>query len=225
MHQYLQRKYPKKIIPLNGSYLDLQEEWTKLKEDKAKDLSYMLFLCDPWLEEWKAELEIAQPFPRHQTQFLLMSLEPAGEPRGLIEYWLKQIDNSGGTLKEELEVLLIELVRSKYWIAKMGFLNPRCCAQVVATLYRYKIRNLITQTNSKVDYVPVVDIEEYTQPWIDSEVDTLLIENLGLSSWNSYIFEMYKRGYNREEMMTYSHYPQHIIRQEQQELWKRLNTT
>ena len=56
MRHYRNRAFPKKIIPLNGSYLELQEEWILLKGDKKRDVSKFLQLCEPWLEEWEVEL-------------------------------------------------------------------------------------------------------------------------------------------------------------------------
>lgn len=225
MHLYKNRDFPHQVMPLNSSFEELEEEWSALRKDKTRSLNKLFFICGPWLDEWQEELTTLKPLPGAQMQFLMMGLESVGDPRQLINSWLSTLQGSGTSVKSELEYLLIELVRSKYWISKTGFASPRCCAQVAAVLFRYKLRNQIQNTWKKVDYVPVVDIEEYTEPWCDSEIDHLLINALGLSSWKSYIFEMYKQGYSRDEVIAYTHYPQHIIRRELTELWNQLNTT
>ena len=211
-------------MPLNGSFEDLLEEWNALKANKQRDLDKIFSLCRPFLDQWEREFATQHSYPNCQMQFLLMRLEIHDEPRPMIQHWIDTIENAGSSLEEELRFLLIDFVRRDYWTLKMGWVNPRCVAQVFAVLFRQKLQNLIVQTWNKVDYLQVVDIEEYTDPWEDPEIDHILIRSLGITAWDSYILEMYRRGYNREQMMSYSHYPQHVIRREVTDIWNQLNT-
>lgn len=224
MQLYKNRIYPHQVLPLNGTFEEFLEEWLELRKDKQRDLRKMFHLCKPFLDEWELELGTVRDFPNCQMQFTIMRLDLIDDPRSMIKNWIQKIENSGGTLRDELEFLFIEFMRRDFKPFRVPAVSARSHAIAFVIVFRDTLCNAIKRAYSSVDYIPLVNIEEYTKPWNDNDLDMILVRAMGLTAWDSYIMEMYLRGYDRNRMMEFTHYSQYIIRQEIQTAWKRLNT-
>lgn len=212
-----------RAMPLSVSSEEYTEEWRACWSDPQRDLLALYEMSEPWLDHW-VNLITDPMYPKDLNYISLcarLSIESPGNALTKIKEWQSSITCD---LKEELTMLLFVHVRTANYYPKFCR-SPHIAEFVIARGFNYALQKEIDkiERSPKIDYVDnrvIFDLQSVN----DNEIDWLLLSNLGLSNWESYIFDMVRNGQTINEISKYCHIPRETFYYEEKEIWKKTRT-
>lgn len=222
--EYLTLPVNVRPMPLKVSSEVFTNEWERCWRDEGSDLTKLHRMVRPFLLHWEAMLTRPE-YPKdinYVTLCRLVSPDSVERALNLIDSWVRAATQSS-SVYEELEMLFVERVRTLNYFP--GFAKPLMAEFVIARDYklalRHKIVAILTQAGAEITYG--MDPQDPSLiPTSHPFPDTLLVKNLDLDPWESYLLELVRRGCALKDMEALTHIPTEHIFYEEKAIWRKL---
>ena len=209
-------------LPLAVSSKTFTDEWLLCIGDYQKDLTSLLLMMEPVFIYWEKQLtrEIIEDDINFLTLCKLISKEPE-EALAKIKRWRSWV-KSNSDIKSELQYIFIERVRKLRY--KPTFAQPLMVEYIVAKDFKLGLYHHIRYILRLVDRDAIYNVEERE---FDIAVtfdlpDYLLLQNIGLNIWQSYLFHLIKQGYNSITRSVLTKLHRRNLYNEERKIWLRL---
>lgn len=196
-------------------------EYKACWEDPDRPTDQLYQLVRPFLQHWAIMLQGRGEIKDINYVALCRRLYPNTQnPIEMIEAWCSTAEQTTSVM-EELEMLFFSRLRRLNYYPKRA--SARMAEYVIAKDFRDRLKDLIVKAYKRPLDLPVGAITS-SLTVEDSIPDYLLIKNLGLNEWESYMLELLKLGRPTAEIAALTHIPERTLLREEQYLWSRLST-
>jgi hypothetical protein len=191
-------------------------EWRRCWENPAYDMSYLVQIATPFIVYWESLL--TKPGPKDINYVSLCSLLSHNQNQAVsdISKWIEYAEQTT-TLREELIMIFVEHVRTANYYPT--FASARNSEFVIARDYKLRIKLAIQQSRTEeIDYCRnATSLDQLATA--DYHPDHLLIKNMGLDQWESYLLSWFKTGRATFDIAKTIHVPTETLKREEKYLW------
>lgn len=206
-------------LTLSVSQEAFANEWKKCISDKSSDLSEIMIMIEPFLKIWEKQLKnIFNPNIHFLTLCKLLSKKDINIAVNMVKDWVSWVETDS-TIEHELKYLFIERLRNfKY---KPALARPHSVEYIVAKDFKLALRNYIRTICRlvKKDVIYSAVYQEYETLHTVENPDVLLIKNLKLDNWQSYLLQLYKQGLSSSGRAQKLHIHRRDLYKEEKQLW------
>ena len=222
MYKLLQKNT--RPLPLGIPSEDFSEEWKKCIGDPNSDLTFLFELMDPVFTHWSNFLsrKTLENDINFNTLCRLLS-EDADEALKMIDDWINWIEQNSSSLEDELKYIFLERTRKIRYEPTLA--RPVMVEYIVAKDFKlgiyHRIRSICRYI--KRDAFFYLDPSDFEIATTFKMKDFLLIKNLDLNAWQSYLLYLLKEGYTSVERSNLTKTHRRNLYNEEKEIWQLLN--
>lgn len=191
-------------------------EWRKCWENPAYSMNHLLQMATPFIDYW--EKLLYEPGEGDINYVSLCSLISTSHNEAIskIKRWIEYAEVTT-TVREELTMIFVEHVRTANYYPT--FASARNSEFVIARDFKLRIKLAIESSRTEeVDYLHnATTLNELAVT--DDHPDHLLIKNLGLDRWESYLLLWLKSGRATFDIAQTIHVPTETLKREEKYLW------
>lgn len=214
----LYKKLPtnQRPLALNVESKIYVEEWRRCWEDKNRDMTNLVTMAEPAINTWAAMLTREQA-PDINITSLCAFLDPdPTEALAKIDDWITWC-NTHTTVKDQLWYLYIKHVRTANYFP--SFANPLMAEYVLTRDFKFQLKEDIKKAKVRY-YVEEPYDPKFTQVgYTPTHPDYLLIKNLGLTNWETYLLWWVGNGLTYRHAAETTHIPFDTLRRELRYIW------
>ncbi|HCT51059.1 MAG TPA: hypothetical protein DF712_01240 [Balneola sp.] len=209
-----------RAMPLACSPQVFVNEYFKCWQDPNRATDFLYELIQPFLKHWERMLREHSYQKDLNYIALCRRLYPiANDPQTLLQKYVEHADQVS-SVQEELEILFFIRLRSLRYYPKKA--APRMAEYVIAKFFRDRLKDKITHSRNHPIDIPVPELIFKLLATEDVHPDHLLLKNLGLDRWESYLLELLKLGMNTMEISALTHLPRKTFANEGNHIWHKL---
>ena len=189
--------------------------------DKTSDMTRLLEVIDPFISKWE-DLLTGKEETKDINYIALCRMLSPKDPAIAIEKissWVQSI-HAPGSVYDELVYLFIERVRRIKYKPKLA--KPLAIEHIVANDFRMGLNHVIRGACRRIERDAFTKAESYEKieiPVLVEYADYLLIENLNLDRWESYLLHLLKQGFSSVERSQLTHFHRRSLYTQEQNLW------
>ena len=121
-----------------------------------------------------------------------------------------------------MEILFFERLRNLRYFPKHA--SPAMAEYVIALDFRNYLKDkIIHSTKAPID-IPVEELNFKSLSTTDSYPDFLLLKNLNIDSWQSYLLVLFLMGKSSTGISSITHVPRKTFSNEETDIWHQLRT-
>lgn len=209
-----------RAMPLHCTSSEFVTEYLACRQNPKRPTNHLYFLVAPFFDHWVSMF--TEPSYSKDLNYIALCqrLRPReDEPLKLLQEYVDWA-NQTSSLREELELLFFERLRELRYYPKLA--SPKMAEYVIAMDFRNYLKDRIVRSAA---YPIDIPSPELTFKSLRVEMvypDLLLLKNLGLNAWESYLLQLLKLGMSTLEISTLMRLPRKTFANEEQELWHRL---
>jgi hypothetical protein len=208
-----------RAMPLDCTSEEFATEYLACRQNPDRPTDHLYSLIMPFFSHWERMLREPE-YPKDINYLALCRrLYPQEEPFELLEYFINWADQTS-SLREELELLFFERLRNLKYYPKLA--APRMAEYVIAMDFRNYLKDKIVSSARHPIDVPCSEITFDGLEVEDAHPDHLLLKNLGLDAWESYLLHLLTLGMNTMEISALTRLPRKTFANEENEIWHRL---
>lgn len=195
--------------------------WMSCILDKTSDMTKLLEVVHPFISKWERLLTDKEETKDINYVALCRMLSPTNpeEAREKISTWLESVQTPS-SIYDELIYLFIERVRRIKYKPKLA--KPLAVEYIVASDFRMGLNHLIRGACRRIKRDAFTKADSYEKieiPVLVEPADYLLIENLDLDRWESYLLHLLKQGFSSVERSQLTHFHRRSLHTQEQNLW------
>jgi len=207
-------------LPLEVDSKIFAQEWLKCISNKSANLTNLLEMMQPVFNTWKTQ--IIQKENINEINFVtlcrLLSPKP-NEALEKINSWAEWVDDNS-TIINELQYIFIERIRK--FKHKPTSAKPIMIEYIVARDFKLGIYHHIRKILRLINRDAIYSLEDK----YDFEIavtfkipDYLLLHNIGLTPWQSYLFYLLKQGYSSTARSKLTKLHRRNLHKEEKQIW------
>ena len=209
-------------MPLRCEPEEFAQEYHACRQNPDRPTDNLYRLVTPFFEHWDQMLRDHNQPKDINYAALCQRLVPTGEtPFELLNHYVNWADQVS-SVREELELLFFERLRHIRYYPTAA--NPRMVEYVVAMDFRNYLKNRIQYSGRHPIDIPSPELTFSSLEVEDVHPDHLLLKNLGLDAWESYLLTLMKKGLSALEIAELTRLPRKTFAQEESEIWHKLKT-
>jgi len=207
-------------LPLKITSEDFAEEWLKCVSNKSADLSKLLEMMHPVFDTWRKQILLKEGIDEinFTTLCRLLSLKPS-KALEKIDLWANWVENNSSIINE-LQYIFLERIRKfKY---KPSSAKPIMIEYIVARDFKLGIYHHMRKILRLINRDAIYNLEDK----YDFEIaitfktpDYLLLKNIGLTPWQSYLFYLLKQGYSSTARSKLTKLHRRNLHKEEKQIW------
>jgi len=211
-----------RAMPLGCTAQDFVEEYFECWSNPDRTTDKLYKLVTPLFEHWERMLRDPDYEKDLNYVALCRRLYPLSEdPQALLRDWVEYADLQS-SVREELELLFFNRLRALRYYPKRA--APKMAEYVIAKDFRDRLKDVIVRSGNPPIDVPPPACTFTAMEVEDVHPDHLLLKNLGLDMWESYLLELLKLGMTTMEISALTHLPRKTFANEENQLWHRIRT-
>jgi hypothetical protein len=211
-----------RAMPLGCSPKVFVEEYFECWENPNRTTGKLYELATPLFRHWEQMLRDPNYEKDLNYVALCRRLYPLTEdPQALLKAWVVYADLKS-SVKEELELLFFMRLRALKYYPKRA--APKMAEYVIAKDFRDRFKDEIIRAGNHPIDVPYPAHTFNAMVVENVHPDHLLLKNLGLDAWESYLLELLKLGMTAMEISALTHLPRKTFAEEENQIWHKLRT-
>ena len=207
-------------LPLKINSEEFAKEWLKCVSNKSADLSSLLEMMHPVFDTWKKQILFKENIDEinFTTLCRLLSSKP-NKALEKIDLWANWVENNSSIINE-LQYIFLERIRKfKY---KPTSAKPIMVEYIVARDFKLGIYHHMRKILRLINRDAIYNLEDK----YDFEIaitfktpDYLLLKNIGLTPWQSYLFYLLKQGYSSTARSKLTKLHRRNLHKEEKQIW------
>ena len=209
-----------RAMPLDCTSKEFVTEYLACRLDPERPTDELYRLVTPFFDHW-VRMFREHDYPKDINYIALCRrLYPRDqEPIETLRYYIRWADQTS-SLREELELLFFERLRGLRYYPKAA--HPKMAEYVIAMDFRNYLKDQIVSSIAHPIDIPSPELTFNSLEVEDAHPDHLLLKNLGLDAWESYLLELLKLGMNTMEISALTRLPRKTFAKEENQIWLRL---
>lgn len=212
-------------MPLEVSSTQFAAAWKKCFESKRSDLTELFEVIQPFILHWEQLLtNIEYEKDIHYISMCSRLSHDEESALVMIKVWLRYLEELGVSVKEELEFIMMRKIRNFRFFPEKA--EPAVAEWAFAQYFKMGLLDQIQAVVKKRSVIRTVSIdlleENHEYAYHSSYPDEMLVRNLNLDSWDSYLLYLLRQGINSSGMSALMHMPRATFFEEERFLWDSL---
>jgi hypothetical protein len=211
------------IPTLKVTSKEFTREWEACWKDQSRDITYLTSIATPLIDHWEALLTKPE-YPRDIGFISLCALLDNTNMDSALQivsswvHWAEQLTS----VREELEILFIEHIRKARYYPRLA--RPVMAEYVIARDFKSRLVSKI-KLHRHPDFEHDTHSPDTILCIVPEYPDYLMLKNLGLSNWESYLLKMMKERYSVLEISKLNRIPRETQYYEEKEIWDYLKNS